>query len=179
MTKRWIAGAAVAAAALSASLAVLPFVSAGADTPASPTVTQRAIIPEVSSDRDVPEVFVKVSQGASSATLDLRVAASEPERERGLMWITTMPDDAGMLFVFPRDTGSGFWMENTYIPLDIAFISDSGRLIAVRQGKRLDTTILSPGAPYRYAIETNVGWWAAHGFSPGAQVTLPTALEAS
>lgn len=178
MTKRWIVGAAVGASVVGASVLAAPFVAAGAGAPASPTVTPRVVIPEVSSDRDIPEIAVNVSEGASTATLDLRVAATTEERARGLMWITEMPADAGMIFVFPADTTEGFWMENTYLPLDIAFISGSGQLIAVLPGKPLDTTVLKPGARYRYAIETNVGWWSAHGFSAGAQVTLPAGLGA-
>ena len=179
MAKRWIVGAVAGVTALGASASAVAFVSANAGAPTPRAVTQRAVIPEVSSDRDIPEIAVSVSQGTATATLDLRVAATPRERARGLMWITEMPADAGMLFVFPANTSDGFWMENTYLPLDIAFISGSGQLITVVQGKALDTTILKPGAPYRYAIETNVGWWSAHGFSPGAQVTLPAGLEAS
>lgn len=185
MSKRWIVGSALGAVAIAASVVAVPFIATGADAAgASPTATStpviaRAVIPEVTSDRDVPEVSVTVTQGAASATLDLRVAANSAERGRGLMWITSMPANEGMLFVFPNTLQEGFWMANTYLPLDIAFISQDGDLISVVQGKPLDLSILSPGVAYRYTIETNVGWWAAHGFSPGAHVAIPQGLEAS
>lgn len=180
MTKPWIIVSAVAALTIAASLVAAPFATSGADAAdPSPTLVARAVIPEVSSARNLPEVMVTVSQNGAASTLYLDVAANGAERARGLMWITSMPADEGMLFVFPRDTTSGFWMENTYIPLDIAFVGDDGAVLSVRHGAPLDTTVLSPGAPYRYTIETNAGWWMAHGFSAGAHVTIPGGLEAS
>jgi uncharacterized membrane protein (UPF0127 family) len=171
--------AGVCAVAIAVSVILAPFVDSGAEAqhpPGTATLTAQAVIPEISADRDVPEVQLAVTQGDAQANLDLRVAADEAERERGLMWITTMPEDEGMLFLFTHDGSGGFWMKNTYIPLDIAFIDARGTVVAIRQGEPLDTTILTPGSSYRYVIETNVGWWAAHGFSAGAQVHLPEDL---
>lgn len=191
MTMRRVLVSGVAAVLISASVLVAPFVIRSADAqpgPSSlpPTATAtpgaqvRVVIPEVSADRDVGEATVTVTQDDATATLDVRFAATEAERERGLMWITTMPEDAGMLFLFPRDSMGGFWMKNTYLPLDIAFIDADGVVVSIKQGTPLDTTTLSPGAAYRSVIETNVGWWAEHGFSVGAHVTLPANLpEAS
>jgi uncharacterized membrane protein (UPF0127 family) len=179
-TRRLIASA-VGAVLIGGSVLAAPFVTGGAQAQPTPstTITARAIIRGVSADRDVGEVEVAVTQGDAKAMLDLSLALNSAERERGLMWITSMPGDAGMLFVFPRDGLTGFWMKNTYLPLDIAFMSSQGTLVSVKQGVPLDTTILSPGAPYRYVIETNVGWWASHGFSPGAHVALPANLPAA
>jgi uncharacterized membrane protein (UPF0127 family) len=179
MTTWRLLAAGVCAVAIAGSVLLAPFADSGAEaqhTPGTPTLAVRAHIPEMSADRDVDEVRLSVTQDDASADLDLRVAANEAERERGLMWITTMPDDQGMLFLFPRDGSGGFWMKNTYIPLDIAFIDSEGTVVAVKHGTPLDLTTLSPGAPYRYVIETNAGWWASHGLSAGAKVNLPDNL---
>ena len=119
---------------------------------------------------------VTVSAGGKSTTVTVEVAATDRQRQQGLMLRQTMADDAGMLFVFPTDTSVGFWMRNTYLPLDIAYIDASGKVLEVRNAQPLDETSLTPKSPYRYTLEVNQGWFARHGFGPGATVTLPKDL---
>jgi len=59
------------------------------------------------------------------------VAASQEERSRGLMGVTDLGGVDGMLFVFPAETTSGFWMKDTLIPLEIAFFGTNGALRTV------------------------------------------------
>jgi len=49
----------------------------------------------------------------------LEVARTEPERSRGLMFRTSMAEQAGMIFLFERPGVYPFWMKNTLIPLDM------------------------------------------------------------
>ncbi len=93
------------------------------------------------------------------------------------MFRRDLPDDAGMLFVFPEDTRTSFWMKDTFIPLTIAFLAADGRILAVVDGKPLDETPLDPGVTYRYALEVNQGWFGRRGLEPlAARVELPPAL---
>ncbi|HEY6833829.1 MAG TPA: DUF192 domain-containing protein, partial [Pseudolabrys sp.] len=57
----------------------------------------------------------------------VELATTEPEREKGLMFRKELPEGQGMLFDFQRDQDVGFWMQNTYIPLDMIFIKGDGR----------------------------------------------------
>jgi uncharacterized membrane protein (UPF0127 family) len=92
------------------------------------------------------------------------------------MYRRALDPDAGMLFIFPTDSRSGFWMRNTYIPLDIAYIDARFTVIDIRQGTPLDETVLTPDASYRYVLEVNQGWFAAHGLGVGARVTIPAEI---
>ena len=120
--------------------------------------------------------IVTVSSGDAQATVTVEIAATEKQRQQGLMLRQSMAEDAGMIFLFPAETTVGFWMRNTYLPLDIAYIDASGKVLEVRRGQPLDEASLTPKGPYRYTLEMNQGWFERHGFGPGSSVTLPANL---
>jgi len=77
----------------------------------------------------------------------------------------------GMLFYFPDGKGtSGFWMKNTHVDLDVAFIDTSMTVIAVLQMQADTETVHRPGVPYLAAIEAPRGYYAAAGIGAGARV---------
>lgn len=124
----------------------------------------------------VPADQVTVQQGGNTATVTVEIAATFNEREVGLMNRQSLLEDAGMLFLFPRDVQYGFWMKNTYVPLDIAFIDAAGTVVQVFAAKPLDETVLVPNKQYRYVLEVNQGWFQRHSLGAGAKVTLPPNL---
>lgn len=117
------------------------------------------------------------SQGVA-VNMTVEVASEEASRELGLMFRSSLPPDAGMLFDFGLDTTGGFWMQNTILPLSIAFIQSDGAIIDVKDMQPLDTTTINASGPYRYAIEANQGYFAAHDITPGNHVMLPGAQSA-
>ena len=106
------------------------------------------------------------SAGGRIAELSVEIADSPELRSRGLMFRSTLSDDEGMLFEFSGDTSGGFWMRNTYIGLDIAFLDADGVVLAVLPGEPESLETIDPGQPYRYALEVNRGWFARMGFGP-------------
>jgi uncharacterized membrane protein (UPF0127 family) len=126
---------------------------------------------------------VRVTTPAGVRRFHVQVALSQEQRTMGLMERTSLPDSAGMLFLYERDepATSGFWMFRTRIPLDIAFMDSAGRIVAIRQMTPCTATLMSgcpsyePGAPYRAALEVNAGVLARHGIAIGTQVELPKA----
>ncbi len=64
-------------------------------------------------------------------TFSVAVAETKEERERGLMHISTMAQNEGMLFVFEKPGKHAFWMKNTWIPLDIIFLDDQKKVVSV------------------------------------------------
>lgn len=120
--------------------------------------------------------LVTVTEGPVRASVKVEIAATSAQRQQGLMYRQEMAEDEGMLFLFPTDTNSGFWMKNTYLPLDIAYIDAAGTVLEVRKAKPLDETPLYPKQPYRYTLEVNQGWFERHGVGPGSIVTLPADL---
>lgn len=103
----------------------------------------------------------------------VEVADTLEKQERGLMFRRSLPDNEGMLFVYKEPIEMSFWMRNTFLPLDIAFIGADGRILNIHQARPLDDSILyrSAGAA-KYVIETNQGWFSRHGIGPGERVTL-------
>jgi uncharacterized protein len=106
--------------------------------------------------------------------MTVEVADTEASRELGLMFRSSMPPDEGMLFVFEGDTTSAFWMANTILPLSIAFIDASGKILDIHDMQPLDRNTTSASAPYHYALETNQGFFRVHGIVAGNQVTIGT-----
>jgi uncharacterized membrane protein (UPF0127 family) len=136
-------------------------------TPRPPTPTPTATPAPV-------YVTVVVTQGENTGTVRAEVADTPARRSRGLMFREYLPPDEGMIFLFPseNDENDCFWMKNTIIPLDIAFIDSAGRVIAVRQGVPESTARICPPGPYRNVLEVNQGWFEAHGLGVGATVQI-------
>jgi uncharacterized membrane protein (UPF0127 family) len=103
--------------------------------------------------------------GADTVTAE--VARSESERAQGLMHRESLGEDAGMIFVFPDNALRSFWMQNTYLPLDIAFMDPSFRILDIQQMEPMTTNPHDSRAPAMFALEVNQGWFEAHGVSVG------------
>ena len=105
--------------------------------------------------------------------LNVEVAATEQARQKGLMYRMSLPENDGMLFIFEKDKRLSFWMKNTYIPLDIAFIDSRGVITDILQMQPLDTSVLyNSSTEVRYALEVNQWWFAKHGIIPGSKIGL-------
>lgn len=106
---------------------------------------------------------------ANSAVLQVEVPPAS-EYGIGLSGRRTL-EGRGMLFYYPDGKGtSGFWMKNTHIDLDIAFVDTSMTVIAVLQMQADTETVHRPNAPYLAAIEAPKGYYASVGIGVGARV---------
>lgn len=65
--------------------------------------------------------------------ITLELAVSEEERAQGLMFRDELPPDHGMLFLFGREDYFPFWMKNTFIALDIVWLSAGGDVVYVHR----------------------------------------------
>ncbi len=103
--------------------------------------------------------------------LKVEIVQNDEERMRGLMYREQLPEDEGMLFVFEEARIQSFWMRNTFIPLDIAFIDAGGKIIDIQRMEPLDETksYLSP-APVPYVLEVNAGWFERNAIKVGEMV---------
>ncbi len=122
---------------------------------------------------------VLTDERGSREELTVELARTAEERGRGLMFREELPEDQGMLFVFPNDTTSGFWMKDTLISLSIAFIAADGVILDVQEMEPLSTVLHRPPSPYLYALEVNRGWFGRHGLGTGDRVELPEAVIAA
>lgn len=102
--------------------------------------------------------------------IDAEVAADQPNRMQGLMHRRTMAAQQGMLFVFPQAASHCMWMRNTLLPLSVAFLDDEGRILNIENMKPETEDGHCAARPARFALEMNLGWFAAKGLKPGARI---------
>ncbi len=114
-----------------------------------------------------------------SQAVHAELAATQAEREQGLMHRTSLCADCGMLFVFPAAGRYSFWMKDTPIPLSIAFIAPDGRIINTGEMAPETLTPHTADGDALYALEMPAGWYARHHIKPGDTVTGLANLSAT
>ncbi len=101
----------------------------------------------------------------------VEVADTDAERERGLMQRRSMPADHGMLFDFKMEEPLAMWMKNTYIPLDMVFVTRGGLVTNIAaDAKPMSQEIIPSGGPVYAVIELNAGSARRIGLAPGDRV---------
>jgi uncharacterized protein len=121
--------------------------------PADAPAPQRTPVPPTLTIKGVP--------------ITVELALTPAARAQGLMRRTDLPADHGMLFVYPGEEILSFWMKDTTIPLSIAFMDSTGRIVDIQDMAPLDETSHRSAAPAQFALEMNRGWFAGHGIGVG------------
>lgn len=106
-------------------------------------------------------------RGKTSFSLTCELADSPEKRNKGLMYRKNLEKDGCMLFVFPEEEILYFWMKDTYIPLDIAFMDKEGKILAIKKMQPQDTTPVSSVHPAKYALEMNQNWFFENNIKEG------------
>lgn len=139
----------------------------------------------VACDQSSPEPQATVSADTyfpiqiGDRLLQVQLAVTEAEQQRGLMFRKELDADSGMLFIFPAPAQRAFWMKNTPIPLDIGYFDSQGKLTEIRALFPYDeTSVPSASKNILIAVETNRGWFKANQIRPGAQLDFE-ALKAA
>lgn len=116
-----------------------------------------------------PQALLQRPQGEIRVLLEL--ARSPQEMQRGLMFRKELDENAGMLFIYEKDGDHHFWMKNTYLPLDMLFISADGQVLGiVENAEPLSLESLSVGVPSRYVLELNAGYCRRHAIHVGSKM---------
>jgi uncharacterized membrane protein (UPF0127 family) len=93
------------------------------------------------------------------------------ELATGMMFRKSMAEEEGMLFAQPYPQPASFYMRNTTVPLSIAYIDPSGKILELHDLKALDETPVPSSAPnILYVLEMNQGWFTRHGVTPGVTI---------
>jgi hypothetical protein len=104
----------------------------------------------------------------------VEVADNDAERAKGLMYRKELPEGQGMLFDFHREQEVSFWMQNTYIPLDMVFIRGDGRILRIAENTEpLSTRLIPSGGPVRAVLEVIGGTTRKLGIAAGDRVASP------
>jgi len=100
----------------------------------------------------------------------VEVANTEDTRRRGLMFRDALPETQGMLFVYETEGRHGMWMKNTLIPLSVAFIDRSGRIINIEDMQPQTEDAHNARGSAAFSLETNQGWFKKRGIKAGDRV---------
>jgi hypothetical protein len=106
-------------------------------------------------------------------TVELQVeqALTERQIQTGMMFRKKMTDKEGMLFVHRNAQVRGYWMNNVTVPLSIAYLNPSGRIVEIHDMQPFDTNnVWSVSQNIQYALEVPQGWFKRKGVGPGAMV---------
>jgi len=104
--------------------------------------------------------------------IKIEIADTYKSREIGLMFRKSMPDNNGMLFKFDKPQVLSFWMANTYIPLDIAFLDSDMRVVKIANMAPLSTKSVSSELACPYALEVPVGTFDRHDIGVGTKLKV-------
>ena len=101
---------------------------------------------------------IEVSIYNKNITFNVEIAKTIEARRAGLMYRKKLLNNEGMLFIFPREKIIQLWMKNTYIPLDVIFISKNKVIVDIKKNmEKLSETIVKSKVRSRYALEFNAG----------------------
>ena len=116
-----------------------------------------------------------IVSGGDRHVFQVEMAVTPEQRTQGLMFRQNLAPDAGMLFDFgPRPQRAMMWMRNTYIPLDMVFIADDGRIESIAERTvPLSLETISSDGPVRGVLELNGGTASRLGIAPGDLVEHP------
>lgn len=104
--------------------------------------------------------------------IKVEIADTSEKQMIGLMFRKSMPDNTGMLFKFNKPKVLSFWMANTYIPLDIAYLDSDMTVKHIDHMAPLSTRTSYSVLPCQYALEVPAGDLQKHGISIGKKLKL-------
>jgi len=106
---------------------------------------------------DVSELQI-VTQDGRQLRFTVYLAISEEQRAQGLSFVTDLPPDYGMLFVFPELRRINMWMKDTPSSLDLLFIEKKGKITKIiSDATPNSTTIITSGDEASAVLEMNAG----------------------
>ncbi len=126
--------------------------------------------------RDLQRADIRIN----GQTFRVWVMDTDAKRREGMMHLTDaeVQADEGMLFVFPDARTRSFFMRNTLIPLDIAYIGADRRILNIRQLQPRDETSVPSDGPAQYALEVKQNTFGRLGIQSGMTVEIPTGVQA-
>ena len=119
-----------------------------------------------------PKGSVEIASGGHRHKFASWIATTPEQQAQGLMFVTDLPADRGMLFVLPQPRVMSMWMKNTYIPLDMVFIDEQGRIAKIAaMTEPHSLTTISSQAKVKAVLEIRGGEAAKRSLRVGDKVS--------
>jgi len=133
--------------------------------------------PEPSFKKEGDLTFFK-KDGKEVKKIDIEIADNGPERQQGLMWRKSMPENEGMLFIFPEMDMQAFWMKNTIMSLDIVYVDDNKEIVKIYKNTAPYSEKSLPSEKKSiYVIETVAGFCDKFGITPGDKISYNSSIK--
>ena len=123
---------------------------------------------ENESYQTLPLVSITIGQ----QPLEVEYAYTFEQRAKGLMFRKTLCSQCGMLFKFSGAKKASMWMQNTFLALDVAFITSDGVITDIKAMQPHDLTSVGASQAVLYALEMNQGWFAKNGVKVGDRLVI-------
>jgi uncharacterized protein len=120
--------------------------------------------------QDAPQKLPAITLNAGMHIIQAELAQTPDQRSIGLMFRKTMGTNEGMLFAFEQPATQCFWMKNTLLPLDIAFVAADGTVVNIDAMKPQTLDSHCSTKPVPFVLEMNLGWFAKRGIKAGSKL---------
>ncbi|HEX4047489.1 MAG TPA: DUF192 domain-containing protein [Elusimicrobiota bacterium] len=116
------------------------------------------------------------------ASIRANVVDTPQSREIGMMCLTKLPRDYGMLFVFPQEMDLNFWMKNTLVSIDMVWIGADKRVTVVHPRMKKSTVdtpddkVAVAGGRGQYVLELPAGAAARDKLKAGAKIGFDVSI---
>jgi len=123
-----------------------------------------------------PRTTLTIKGHGHADRFEIWIADTAQRQEQGLMFVRDLPASQGMLFPQASPQVAHFWMKNTYIPLDMVFVGEDGRVAKIiANAQPFSLGLLSSDGPVSAVLEIRGGEAAQLGIGVGDQVTWKNA----
>lgn len=143
-----------------------------------------AAAPDGSSAECTPQKVAKKARMTfpGGASIRANVVDTPQSREIGMMCLTKLPRDYGMLFVFPQEMDLNFWMKNTLVSIDMVWIGADKRVTVVHARMKKSTVdtpddkVAVAGGRGQYVLELPAGAAARYKLKAGEKVRFDVSI---
>ncbi|MCK4664533.1 MAG: DUF192 domain-containing protein [Bacteroidales bacterium] len=126
----------------------------------NPNIPPKFVVVEEPKFRKEGELFFIFTDINDTITkIDIEIADNPNKRDRGLMFRRSMPDSAGMFFIFDKAERQSFWMKNTIISLDIIYVNENYDIVNIYENTKPYSLKSLHSIEYaKYVVEVNAGF---------------------
>ena len=103
---------------------------------------------------------------------EIEIVSKYEDRKKGLMYRRSIPNNYGMLFVWPYEGQQCMWMKNTYIPLSVAYMDIRGKIIEIYDMVPFSKDSVCSTKAAKYALEVNSGWFEEKDINIGDSIEV-------